>query len=147
MLVVVKQIYASHYIQAGVKVYAVLPVSDTDPSQGVYVMLTQRLRFDGEVKGIKRSALESGTKKGGRIGRRGPGDVPARILQDQDDPLHAVDQGIHEELEEHDVVFPARVVDLPVAWLIFRLARVAAAGRDPPGEPEHRVCSGRTSGS
>lgn len=63
MLVVVKQIYASHYIQAGVKVYAVLPVSDTDPSQGVYVMLTQRLRFDGEVKGIKRSALESGTKK------------------------------------------------------------------------------------
>ena len=62
-LVVVKQIYASHYIQAGVKVYAVLPVSDTDPSQGVYVLLTQRLRFDGEVKGIKRSALESGTKK------------------------------------------------------------------------------------
>ncbi len=63
MLVVVKQIYASHYMQAGVKVYAVLPVSDTDPSQGVYVLLTQRLRFDGEVKGIKRSALESGTKK------------------------------------------------------------------------------------
>jgi len=63
MLVVVKQIYASHYMQAGVKVYAVLPVSDTNPSQGVYVMLTQRLRFDGEVKGIKRSALESGTKK------------------------------------------------------------------------------------
>ena len=63
MLVVVKQIYASHYMQAGVKVYAALPVSDTDPSQGVYVLLTQRLRFDGEVKGIKRSALESGTKK------------------------------------------------------------------------------------
>jgi hypothetical protein len=63
MLVVVKQIHASHYIQAGVKVYVVLPVSDTDPSQGVYVMLTQRLRFDGEVKGIKRSALESGAKR------------------------------------------------------------------------------------
>jgi hypothetical protein len=63
MLVVVKQIYASHYMQAGVKAYAVMPVSDTDPSQGVYVLFTQRLRFDGEVKGIKRSTLESGTKK------------------------------------------------------------------------------------
>lgn len=63
MLVVVKQIYASHYMQAGVKAYAVLPASDTDPSQGVYMLLTQRLRFDGEVKGIKRTALESGSKK------------------------------------------------------------------------------------
>ena len=63
VLVVVKQIYASHYMQAGVKAYAILPASDTDPSQGVYVLLTQRLRFDGEVKGIKRSALESGSKK------------------------------------------------------------------------------------
>ncbi len=63
LMVVVKQIYASHYIRAGIKAYAILPASDTDPSQGVYVLLTQRLRFDSEVKGIKRSALESGSKK------------------------------------------------------------------------------------
>ncbi len=62
-LVVVKQIYASHYIQAGVKAYAVLAASDDDPSQGIYVLLTQRLRFDGKVGGIKRMVLEDGTRK------------------------------------------------------------------------------------
>ena len=62
-LMVSKQIYASHYIQAGVKAYAALPASDDDPSKGVYVLLTQRLRFDGGVGGIKRKLLEDGTKK------------------------------------------------------------------------------------
>jgi hypothetical protein len=70
-LVVVKQIYASHYMQAGFKVYAALPVSDTDPSEGVYVLLTQRLRFDGAVGGIKRKALEDGTKKAARSQLKG----------------------------------------------------------------------------
>lgn len=66
VLVIVKQIYASHYIQAGVTVYAALSVADEDPSSGVYVFLTQRLRFDGKVGGIKRKALEEGTKKAAR---------------------------------------------------------------------------------
>ncbi len=65
-LVVIKQIYASHYIQAGFKVYAALPVSDTDPTEGVYVLLTQRMRFDGDVGGLKRKALEDGTTKAAR---------------------------------------------------------------------------------
>jgi len=65
-LMVSKQIYASHYIQAGVKAYAALPASDDDPSKGVYVLLTQRLRFDGNVGGIKRKLLEDGTKKAAR---------------------------------------------------------------------------------
>jgi hypothetical protein len=65
-LMVSKQIYASHYIQAGVKAYAALPASDDDPSRGVYVLLTQRLRFDGNVSGIKRKLLEDGTRKAAR---------------------------------------------------------------------------------
>ena len=65
-LMVSKQIYASHYIQAGVKAYAALPASDDDPSKGVYVLLTQRLRFDGNVSGIKRKLLEDGTRKAAR---------------------------------------------------------------------------------
>ncbi len=65
-LMVSKQIYASHYIQAGVKAYAALPASDDDPSKGVYVLLTQRFRFDGNVDGIKRKLLEDGTKKAAR---------------------------------------------------------------------------------
>jgi len=65
-LMISQQIYASHYIQAGVKAYATLPASDDDPSKGVYVLLTQRLRFDGNVGGIKRKLLEDGTKKAAR---------------------------------------------------------------------------------
>jgi len=53
-------------IQAGVKAYSALPASEDDPSRGVYVLLTQRLRFDGNVGGIKRKALEHGTKKAAR---------------------------------------------------------------------------------
>jgi len=62
-LMVSKQIYASHYLQAGVKAYAAMAASDDDPSKGVYVLLTQRLRFDNDVGGIKRRLLENGVKK------------------------------------------------------------------------------------
>jgi hypothetical protein len=65
-LMLSKQIYASHYIQAGVTVYAALPASDEDMSKGVYLILTQQLQFDGSVGGVQRRALENGAKKAAR---------------------------------------------------------------------------------
>jgi hypothetical protein len=65
-LLLSKQIYASHYIQAGVTVYAALPASDEDMSKGVYLILTQQLQFDGSVGGVQRRALENGAKKAAR---------------------------------------------------------------------------------
>jgi hypothetical protein len=65
-LMLSKQIYASHYIQAGVTVYAALPASDDDMTNGVYLVLTQQLHFDGSVGGVQRRALENGAKKAAR---------------------------------------------------------------------------------
>jgi len=56
--IVVKQIYASHYLQGRVKVATLIPASERYPRRGTYLLLTAQLRFDGKVGGLKRALLE-----------------------------------------------------------------------------------------
>jgi hypothetical protein len=56
--VVVKQIYASHYLQSMVKVATLVPASDRYPLRGTYLVLSAQLRFDSKVGGFKRMLLK-----------------------------------------------------------------------------------------
>lgn len=56
--VVVKQIYASHYLQSMVKVATLVPASNRYPLRGTYLVLSAQLRFDSKVGGFKRMLLK-----------------------------------------------------------------------------------------
>jgi hypothetical protein len=56
--VVVKQIYASHYLQSLVKVATLVPASERYPLRGTYLVLSAQLRFDSKVGGFKRLLLK-----------------------------------------------------------------------------------------
>jgi len=57
-LIGVKRVYADHYFQAGLRVLVLMP-ADRDPAApDTYVTVITRLRFDGELGGIRRIAME-----------------------------------------------------------------------------------------
>jgi len=58
--VVVKQIYALHYLQSLVKVATLIPASELYPLRGTYLVLSAQLRFDSKVGGFKRLLLKRG---------------------------------------------------------------------------------------
>jgi hypothetical protein len=56
--IVIKQIYASHYLQSLVKVATLVPASERYPLRGSYLVLSALLRFDGKLGGFQRMLLK-----------------------------------------------------------------------------------------
>jgi hypothetical protein len=57
-LIGVKRVYANHYFQAGLRVIVLTPGADDSLEADSYVTVITRLRFDGDLGGIKRTAIE-----------------------------------------------------------------------------------------
>ncbi len=57
-LIAVKRLYANHYFQAGLRLLILTPGSGDPRSPDTYVTVITSLRFDGEVGGLKRTAME-----------------------------------------------------------------------------------------
>lgn len=57
-LVGAKRLYSNHYLQAGLRVLHIAPASRDPQAADSYVTVVTRLRFDGEVGGVRRTAME-----------------------------------------------------------------------------------------
>ncbi len=57
-LVGVKRLYANHYFQAGLRLLVLTPATGDPNDPDTYVTVVTRLRFDGEIGGLKRTAME-----------------------------------------------------------------------------------------
>jgi len=57
-LIAVKRVYADHYFQAGLRVLVLMPSTGDPAAPDTYVTVITRLRFDGELGGIRRIAME-----------------------------------------------------------------------------------------
>ena len=54
----VKRIYANHYLQAGLRLLVLAPGGADRDDGDTYVTVITRYRFDGEVSGLRRTAME-----------------------------------------------------------------------------------------
>jgi len=57
-LIAVRRVYADHYFQAGLRVLVLTPPTGDRAAPDTYVTVITRLRFDGELVGIRRIAME-----------------------------------------------------------------------------------------
>ncbi|MDH3732016.1 MAG: hypothetical protein OEU54_00720 [Gemmatimonadota bacterium] len=57
-LIGVKRLYANHYLQAGLRVILISPATGDPEAADTYVTVVTRLRFDGDLGGLRRTAME-----------------------------------------------------------------------------------------
>ncbi|MFV1987793.1 MAG: hypothetical protein ACC682_10960 [Gemmatimonadota bacterium] len=57
-LIGIKRVYANHYFQAGLRILVLSPASGDPTGADTYVTVISRLQFDGELGGIRRTAIE-----------------------------------------------------------------------------------------
>jgi len=60
--IAMKQIYANHYLQAGVRIASLTPISGQDPQSGTYLVYYVHLLFDNAAEGIMRLMVERRVK-------------------------------------------------------------------------------------
>lgn len=65
-IVLIKEIYSSHYFQAGIAVIILTEVTGSDGTANTIATYMGRQRFDGKVSGIKRQALEDKVRDNAR---------------------------------------------------------------------------------
>lgn len=58
-LVVLNQIYASHYFQAALKVMSLIDDAENPEDQGFYLVYLDRSLFDSKIGGLKRHLAEN----------------------------------------------------------------------------------------
>lgn len=64
VFVVIRDIYASHYFQAGLQVFVLNAGPPKDGQPSTYAVLAMRQRFDSKVGGLKRGMLEKKLRNG-----------------------------------------------------------------------------------